>query len=90
MYLVGRFVFFHNTMCVWWVTGIHSFSSSSQLADENQDGFLNREEFAAFLHPEESPRMRPVIIDETMEDMDKDRDGFVTVQEYIGEWTPGI
>ena len=60
------------------------FSSTFQLADENHDGFLNREEFAAFLHPEETPRMRVLVIDETMEDMDKNRDGFVTVEEYIG------
>ena len=54
-----------------------------QLADENRDGFLSREEFADFLHPEETPRMRVIVIDETMEDMDKDHDGFVTVEEYI-------
>ena len=63
------------------------FSSTFQLADENQDGLLNREEFAAFLHPEEFPRMRVVVVEETMEDMDKNQDGFVTVDEYISTQT---
>ena len=67
-------------MCTYW----HLFLFYSfQLADDNHDGFLDREEFAAFLHPEESARMRVIVIDETMDDMDKDRDGFVTVEEYI-------
>lgn len=58
------------------------------LADEDHDGFLSREEFAAFLHPEEIPRMRVIVIDETMEDMDKDQDGFVTLEEYINDIWP--
>lgn len=30
--------------------------------------------------------MREIVIDETMQDMDKDKDGYVTLQEYISEW----
>ena len=30
--------------------------------------------------------MREIVIDETIHDMDKDRDGYVTLQEYISEW----
>lgn len=29
--------------------------------------------------------MREIIIDEALQDMDKDRDGYVTEQEYIGK-----
>ena len=29
--------------------------------------------------------MKDVVISEAMEDMDKDKDGFVTLQEYIGK-----
>lgn len=29
--------------------------------------------------------MREIVIDETMQDMDKDKDGFVTLAEYISE-----
>ena len=37
------------------------------------------------LYTEDSPHMREVIIDETLADMDKDKDGFVTLEEYISE-----
>ena len=30
--------------------------------------------------------MREIVIDETMQDMDKDKDGYITLQEYISEW----
>lgn len=29
--------------------------------------------------------MREVVIDETLQDMDKDKDGFVTLEEYISK-----
>ena len=29
--------------------------------------------------------MREIVIDETMQDMDKDKDGFITLEEYISE-----
>lgn len=29
--------------------------------------------------------MREIVIEETMQDMDKDKDGFVTLEEYISE-----
>ena len=45
------------------------------LADKNNDGSLSKEEFADFLHPEESDHMRQVIVEETLEDIDKDKDG---------------
>ena len=56
-----------------------------QAADSNKDGKLDKHEFARFLHPEDYENMREIIIDEALQDMDKDRDGYVTEQEYIGK-----
>lgn len=54
-------------------------------ADEDNDGALNREEFTNFLHPEESSGMRDIVVLETLEDVDKDKDGKISVDEYIGK-----
>lgn len=59
------------------------------VSDRNGDDFLNRTEFVEFLHPEESPRMRDIVVAETMEDIDKDNDGKVSVDEYIGDMFRG-
>jgi hypothetical protein len=53
-------------------------------ADVNGDGALDREEFAAFLHPEETPHMKDIVVLETMEDIDKDKDGKISLEEYVG------
>lgn len=37
------------------------------------------------LSSEEAPHMKHIVLDEAMEDMDKNRDGFITIQEYIGQ-----
>ncbi|CAO1422965.1 unnamed protein product [Diamesa serratosioi] len=55
------------------------------VADRNGDDGLTRAEFTDFLHPEESPFMRDVVVAETVEDIDKDNDGKVSVEEYIGD-----
>lgn len=54
-------------------------------ADSDSDDSLTREEFAAFLHPEETDHMRDIVVLETMEDIDKDQDGKISVHEYIGD-----
>nr|XP_016993252.2 calumenin-B [Drosophila takahashii] len=54
-------------------------------ADEDLDDNLTREEFTAFLHPEEHPRMKEVVLRETFSDLDKDHDGKISVDEYIGD-----
>ncbi|CAH2063160.1 unnamed protein product, partial [Iphiclides podalirius] len=54
-------------------------------ADGDQDDALNRTEFAFFLHPEDHSGMRDVVVLETMEDIDKDKDGKVSLEEYIGD-----
>lgn len=55
------------------------------LADLDQDQALTKAEFANFLHPEESEHMRDVVVDETLEDVDKDKDGKVSLDEYIND-----
>lgn len=42
-------------------------------ADLDDDGVLDKAQFTDFLHPEESERMRDVVVLETMEDIDKDK-----------------
>lgn len=56
------------------------------VADTDSDDLLTKDEFASFLHPEETGHMRDVVVLETMEDIDKDKDGKISLQEYIGEY----
>ena len=58
------------------------------LADKDKDGKLSREEFSAFLHPETDERMSDIVVTELMEDMDSDKDGSVSLTEYLedGDW----
>ncbi|KAJ8298935.1 hypothetical protein KUTeg_022995 [Tegillarca granosa] len=57
-------------------------------ADKNNDGLLSKEEFSDFLHPEEAEHMRDIVVQETIEDIDKDKDGFISLEEYIGDMWP--
>ncbi|XP_073713353.1 reticulocalbin-3 isoform X2 [Misgurnus anguillicaudatus] len=58
-------------------------------ADRDGDGIATREEFTAFLHPEEFDYMKDVVIQETIEDIDKNGDKKINLQEYIGDmYTP--
>lgn len=52
-------------------------------ADLDGNGEMSAEEFRAFLHPEDAPHMHDIIIDETLEDIDKDHDGYISLQEYL-------
>ena len=54
-------------------------------ADQNSDGKLSKGEFASFLHPENDDAMKDVVVAETMEDIDQNKDGFVSLEEYIGK-----
>uniref|UniRef100_A0A6M2DZT0 Reticulocalbin-3 n=1 Tax=Xenopsylla cheopis TaxID=163159 RepID=A0A6M2DZT0_XENCH len=58
-------------------------------ADTDDDGSLDKAQFTDFLHPEESDRMREVVVLETMEDIDKDKDGKISLKEYIGDMFRG-
>ncbi|KAG5887965.1 hypothetical protein JTB14_035040 [Gonioctena quinquepunctata] len=55
------------------------------IADKDGDDALTKEEFAGFLHPEEIDYMRDIVVMETMEDIDKDQDGKISLREYIGD-----
>ena len=52
-------------------------------ADGDSDGFLNKIEFQSFLHPEDHPDMVDIVVLETLEDMDHDKDGGISEAEYI-------
>ena len=41
------------------------------LADENGDGSLTKIEFKHFLHPEEVDHMKDLVVQETIDDIDK-------------------
>ncbi|KAF7229661.1 calumenin-A [Nothobranchius furzeri] len=56
-----------------------------KVADQNGDLIADRDEFTAFLHPEDHEHMKAVVVQETLEDIDKDGDGFIDVREYIGD-----
>ncbi len=43
-------------------------------ADTNKDGFLEREEFVYFRHPEESLHMQDIATDEVLDDIDLNGD----------------
>lgn len=59
------------------------------VADLDQDQALSYEEFINFLHPEEADHMREIVVEETMSDIDKDKDGKVSLDEYIGDMYGG-
>ncbi|XP_066952178.1 calumenin-A isoform X2 [Macrobrachium rosenbergii] len=59
------------------------------VADEDDDGALTFEEFTNFLHPEEAEHMRAIVVTETIEDIDKDKDGKISLDEYIGDMYRG-
>ncbi|XP_029819113.1 reticulocalbin-1 [Manacus vitellinus] len=54
-------------------------------ADLDGDLAATREEFTAFLHPEEFEHMKNIVVLETLEDIDKNGDGFVDQDEYIAD-----
>lgn len=53
------------------------------VADQEGDDALTKQEFLGFLHPEETEHMRDIVVLETIEDIDKDKDGKISLAEYI-------
>jgi len=58
-------------------------------ADQDKDGRLTKLEFQAFLHPEDAEYMRDIMVLETLEDMDSDKDGSISLDEYIKDMYKG-
>ncbi|XP_071276225.1 reticulocalbin-3-like [Agelaius tricolor] len=58
-------------------------------ADEDGDGRLQAAELEAFLNPEDFARLQDLVVQETIEDLDRDGDGFVQVDEYIADLFEG-
>jgi len=56
-------------------------------ADKNNDKVLVKEEFKDFVHPEESEHSKNILVEEAMEDMDSDKNGEVSLDEYIKHMT---
>ncbi|KAK2519350.1 Calu [Columba livia] len=56
-----------------------------KMADKDGDMTATKEEFTAFLHPEEYEYMKDIVVQETMEDIDKNGDSFIDLEEYIGD-----
>ncbi|XP_033322402.1 calumenin B scf [Megalopta genalis] len=58
-------------------------------ADVDGDDALTKEEFTAFLHADQANHTKDVIVLETIEDIDKDGDGKISISEYIGDMYDG-
>ena len=56
-----------------------------KVADADNDTMIDQKEYECFMHPEDCERMRDIVVKETSEDIDKDKDGFVTLDEYISD-----
>ncbi|XP_030006984.1 calumenin-A-like [Sphaeramia orbicularis] len=56
-----------------------------RVADKNGDLMTTKEEFTAFLHPEDFAHMKEIVVQETIEDIDRNGDGFIDLKEYIGD-----
>ncbi|MCP9266328.1 Calumenin-A [Dirofilaria immitis] len=54
-------------------------------ADYDLDEMMDRTEYGCFMHPEDCDHMRDVVVQETLEDIDKNKDGYVDLDEYIGD-----
>lgn len=53
-------------------------------ADRDQDGTLSKDEYPAFYQPWEYSYMHGVAAQENLEDIDTDKDGRVSLEEYLG------
>ncbi|XP_046863839.1 calumenin-like isoform X2 [Xenia sp. Carnegie-2017] len=54
-------------------------------ADVDKDDKLTKDELTTFLHPEEFDHMKDIMVEETLKDIDKDKDEKVSLDEYIGD-----
>ncbi|KAI3388225.1 hypothetical protein SNEBB_006326 [Seison nebaliae] len=56
--------------------------------DQDKDGQLSKEDYTKFIHPEEYAEMKDIVIKETMEDIDLNKDGSVDLMEYLRDMYP--
>ncbi|KAK7879891.1 hypothetical protein WMY93_033440 [Mugilogobius chulae] len=56
-----------------------------KMADKDHDGIATREEFTAFLHPEEYNYMRDVVVQRNMEDIEQERPSETTQSSRVDE-----
>ena len=68
---------------------IENDKATFTLADLNKDGYLDANEFKAFSHPEETPRMLDLILRQALNDHDKDKDNAISFQEYLADRAEG-
>ena len=55
-------------------------------ADFNHDNMLTRDEYSAYLHPSEYRRMHAVAAEDILKGVDTDKDGYISLEEYIGKF----
>eukprot|EP00794_Sanderia_malayensis_P015719 gene15719-17304_t len=55
-------------------------------ADTNKDGFIERQEFIYFRHPEESQHMQDIATDEVLDDIDQNADRKIDLKEFLGQY----
>ncbi|XP_002162407.1 calumenin-A [Hydra vulgaris] len=67
---------------------INNAKHKFNVADEDFDGKLNREEYMMFRHPEESTRvsLQEIAIDEIIDEMDVNKDRLVDLNEFLGQY----
>jgi len=53
------------------------------VADKSKDDSLDQEEYTCFMHPESCDNMKDIIVVETIQDIDKNKDGVIDMEEYI-------
>uniref|UniRef100_A0A8D3C1R8 Calumenin a n=1 Tax=Scophthalmus maximus TaxID=52904 RepID=A0A8D3C1R8_SCOMX len=56
---------------------------SFRVADRNRDSSADKLQFTAFLYPESYEHMQDVVVQETIDDINKSGDGFIDLNEYI-------
>lgn len=56
-----------------------------KVADSDSDDSCSLTELKAFIHPQHTDRMKSLVFEETMTDLDKNKDGFLDVDEYISD-----
>ncbi|XP_034436602.1 calumenin-A-like [Hippoglossus hippoglossus] len=54
-------------------------------ADRDGDFKADKQEFNAFLHPENHQHMREIVVQETIDEIDKNGDGFIDLKEFMDD-----